>query len=74
MNMRTLAATAGNHHYVFRYAPGQEDRVVDEVMRLADDPDTPFGWSDAARMCFQAVHTATQDGCPVGLPMQKNRP
>lgn len=73
MQMRTLAATAGAHHYVFRYAPGQEDRVVDEVMRLADDPDTPLAWSDAARLCFQAVQEATLGGSAVVTPTHQNR-
>lgn len=73
MNMQTLSMTAGGQHYLFRYESGQEDRVVDEVMRLADDPETPFGWPEAAQMCFRAVHSATVDGCPVILPMQKNR-
>ncbi len=73
MEMRTLTTTVGPHHYVFRYAAGQEDHVVDEVMRLADDPRADFGWPEAARMCFEAVNAATAEGPGADSPARRSR-
>jgi hypothetical protein len=73
MDMRTLAATVGDHHFVFRYAPGQEDLVTDEVMRLADDLEAEFGWLDAVRLCLQAAQGAAADGQSVASPLHQYR-
>ena len=62
MKMRTLTLATQGHSYLFRYAPGCEDAVVDEIMILADDSDAPFDWLDAATLSFQ-VARYTAESC-----------
>ncbi len=59
MRMRNLTFAKDGHTFVFRYAPGCEDDVVDEIMQLAEDDDCPLDWLDAATLSFQiAQHAA----------------
>lgn len=58
MKMRTLTLTKDGHQYAFRYAPGSEDRIVEELMRLAEDEDCNLDWLDAAALSFQVTHKA----------------
>jgi len=62
MKMRSVSLAKQGHSYLFRYAPGCEDAVVDEVMVLADDPDAPLDWLDAATLSFQ-VAKYTAESC-----------
>ena len=55
MDTRTLRLAKGAHHYVFRYASGSENRIVDEIMRLAEDRDCNLDWLDAATLSFQVA-------------------
>ncbi len=61
MTKRTLTLSKGGHQYVFRYAPGWEDDIVDAVMELAEDPATPLDWLDAATLSFQVTQHAAAD-------------
>lgn len=56
MSVRVLSLAKGTHKYIFRYTPGCENQVIDEIMRLADDPDTNLDWLDAATLGFQVAH------------------
>lgn len=59
MQMRNLTFAKGGHTFVFRYAPGYEDELVDEIMQLAEDEDCSLDWLDAATLSFQiAQHAA----------------
>ena len=62
MSARVLSLAKGDHRYIFRYSPGNENQVVDEIMRLADDPQTNLDWLDAATLGFQVAHY-TALGC-----------
>lgn len=62
MTTRVLSLAKGDQKYIFRYTPGSEDQVVDEIMRLADDPETNLDWLDAATLGFQVAHY-TALGC-----------
>jgi len=62
MKMRSLSLAKEGHSYLFRYAPGCENAVVDEIMAFADDPDAPFDWLDAATLSFQ-VARYTAESC-----------
>jgi len=66
MTPRTLYLTKGEHHYVFRYEDGGEDRVIEAIVRLADDPDSGLDWADAASLGFQVAHYAAE-GCRAQL-------
>ena len=59
MQMRNLTFAKDGHTFVFRYAPGYEDEVVDEIMQLAEAEDCSLDWLDAATLSFQiAQHAA----------------
>ena len=53
-----LSLKKGATTYVFRYAPGCEDEVVDEIMRLAADESSEIDWLDAANLGFQITQNA----------------
>ena len=61
MATRTLSLTKHGHRYLFRYSTGYEDEVVDEIMRLADDPESDLNWVDAAALSFQVTQYAADD-------------
>jgi hypothetical protein len=62
MDTRVLNVRKDGLTYVFRYAPGGESRVVDEIIRLAEDPASDLDWVDAARLGFQITQHAMADG------------
>lgn len=55
METRTLTLEKDGHLYLFRYTPGSEDAVVEELMYQADDCSLNFDWMDAAALCFQVT-------------------
>ena len=61
MTTRTLGMDKAGHFFVIRYEIGLEDRVVEELMRMADDRDTPFDWMDAACFSFEVTQAAAED-------------
>lgn len=61
MNTRTLSLVKSGHTYVFRYAPGCEDEIVDAIMSLAEREETPVDWLDAATLSFQITQYAAAD-------------
>jgi hypothetical protein len=61
MNTRTLTLVKGGHKYVFRYCPGREDDIMDAIMELAEDEQTPVDWLDAATLSFQITQNAAAD-------------
>ena len=61
MDMRSISLAKEGTTYVFRYAPGSEGRVVDEIIRLAEDPASELDWLDAARLGFQITQHAMAD-------------
>lgn len=63
MNTRTLHLEKDGHIYMLKYAPGLEDEVVEELMRLADDLESNFDWLDAAALGFQVTEFAAEDLC-----------
>lgn len=61
MASRTLDFSKNGQTYVFRYAPGDEDAVVEKLMSLAEDADCPLDWLDAATLSFQVTQRAAVD-------------
>lgn len=61
MNTKTLSLVKGGHKYVFRYAPGSENQMVDEIVRLAEDADCNLDWLDAATLSFQVARNAAME-------------
>ncbi len=58
MRMRTVTFAKSGHTFIFRYASGYEDEVVDEIMQLAEDDGCVVDWLDAATLSFQIAHNA----------------
>ena len=56
MNPRVLSLAKDDRLHIFRYNAGDESRILDEIMRLADDPDSGIDWLDAATLGFQVAH------------------
>ncbi|MCE5277230.1 MAG: hypothetical protein ABFD92_10050 [Planctomycetaceae bacterium] len=52
---RTLSLEKQGHTYLFTYAPGSENQIIDELMRLADDEQCTLDWMDAASLSFQVA-------------------
>jgi hypothetical protein len=61
MDMCELNLRKEGRTYVFRYAPGCEGQVVEEIIRLAEDPASDLDWVDAARLGFQITQHALAD-------------
>jgi hypothetical protein len=61
MASRTLDFNKNGQTYVFRYAPGDEDAVVEKLMSLAEDAQSPLDWLDAATLSFQVTQRAAVD-------------
>lgn len=58
---RTIGMRRDGHTYVFRYTPGSENEVVDELARLADDERVGLDWVDAATLSFEiTAYAATR--------------
>ena len=50
---RQLELVKNGHRYLFRYSPGEESRVITDLMALAKDPDNPLTMYDAAVLTHQ---------------------
>jgi hypothetical protein len=48
-----LSLLKGEERFVFRYAPGQEEQLLDAFVDLANDRRSAFDWFDAAVLSFQ---------------------
>ena len=59
MTTQTLSLDKDGHTYVFRYSPGRENEVMDEIIRLAEDPQSTLDWLDAATLSFQVAQSAS---------------
>ncbi len=61
MARRTLTLDKAGQTYAFRYSPGSESRIVDEIMRLAGDRTSDLDWVDAAILSFRVTRHAAED-------------
>ena len=58
MEQRILQFNKSGQHYCFRYAPGAEAEVIDQLMTLAEDSATDLDWLDAATLSYQVAQEA----------------
>ena len=58
MNTKTLSLVKDGHKYLFRYAPGSENELVEEIIRMAEDDQCNLDWLDAATLSFQVARNA----------------
>jgi len=68
MSHKTLTLVKSGHKYVFRYSPGNESEIVDEIARLAENPKANLDWLDAATLSFQVAQGAAVDSYRVMIP------
>jgi hypothetical protein len=71
METRTLSLAKGGHKYVFRYRPGAENEIVDEIMNLAESREANLDWLDAATLGFQVAQHASEGCCEALMPLDK---
>jgi hypothetical protein len=69
MSVRTLTLAKGGHRYLFRYTPGRESEIIDQIMKLAEDEQSNLDWMDAAMLSFQVAHGAARD-CSTALGLE----
>ena len=50
---RQVVLVKGAQRWVFRYAPGDEVRLLGDLARLAEDPASGLTWFDAAVLSHQ---------------------
>jgi hypothetical protein len=50
---RQLLLNKGDERFIFRFGPGDEDRLLDALVAQAEDPRTAFDWFDAAVLSFK---------------------
>jgi len=51
--VRQVSLGKGNHRYVFRYAAGREEDVLNAFTELASNTEWEFDWFDAATLAYQ---------------------
>jgi len=68
--MRTLTLAKGGRTYLFRYEPGCERQMLDEISRLAEDERTGLDWLDAAALSFQIAHHTADDCYKAMSPLE----
>jgi len=68
MSHKTLTLVKSGQKYVFRYSAGSENAIVDEIVRLAEDPQTNLDWLDAATLSFQVAQGAAVDSYRIMIP------
>ena len=61
MKRTTLKLTKHGRRYLFRYVTGDEDRIIGEIMRHADDTCSDVDWVDAATLSCQVAGAAAAD-------------
>lgn len=80
---REVSLIRGSQRYVFRYAEGDEPRVIGSFVSMAEDAHCAFDWIDAAVLtlevgrrqerlnrgvqCAEVQGTGRQEGCTESL-------
>jgi hypothetical protein len=61
MDYRTAQMCKGEQLFCFRYGPGSEDRVIEELMHLAEDKTCELGWQDAVELSLAIVPSSSPE-------------
>lgn len=51
--LRELVLVKRDQRFVFRYAPGEEQEMLQALVRMAQDPTSDIDWFDAAVLSHQ---------------------
>lgn len=52
-DVKTLSLVKGKEHFCFRYAAGDESRVLDALIDMVNSREVGFDWFDAAVLSHQ---------------------
>jgi len=63
MDYRTAQICKGEQMFCFRYEAGSEDRVIEEIMHLAEDGTCELGWPDAVELSLAIVPSSSPEPC-----------
>ena len=61
MDYRTAQMCKGEQVFCFRYEPGSVDRVIEEIMHLAEDETCELGWQDAVELSLAIVPSSSPE-------------
>jgi hypothetical protein len=71
MRVRSLALESNGHQFMFRYAAGREEEVLDQIVALAEDSTCALDWVDAATLSFQVAQQSAADCCEALVPWSR---
>lgn len=65
---KELSLLKADETFIFRYAPGHEENVLDAIVETANDRGNNFDWFDAAVLSFQLSKNLVEEAdrllCP----------
>ena len=61
MDYRTAQMCKGEQVFCFRYESGSEDRVIEEIMHLAEDETCELGWQEAVELSLSIVPSSSPE-------------
>jgi hypothetical protein len=71
---KELSLLKGADRFIFRYEPGEEEKILDSFVDMANDRDNKFDWFDAAVLSFQlSKHLVDQADELLGTTEQQMR-
>ena len=62
---KTLSLVKGEHHFCFRYEPGEESQVLDALIEMVKRRELRFDWFDAAVLSHQLGEHLAKEMKPV---------
>ena len=57
---RQVVLAKSGQRYVFRYVPGEEPQIFEDLVKMADDPNCDLDWFDAAVLAHQMGQQISQ--------------
>ena len=61
LDAQLLSVVKDDHVYIFRYYPGNEVEVLDEISSQCADPNCRLTWAEAAVLSLQIPDPAARD-------------
>ena len=71
MRIRSLSLESNGHQFIFRYAAGREEEVLDAIVDLAEQDRCALDWVDAATLSFQVAQQSAADCCEALVPWSR---
>ena len=55
MERKVIGTQRNGHSWLMSYRQGDEDNIIEYIMKLADDSTSPFNWMDAADLALEVT-------------------